>query len=198
MLKKTKPKVCRICKTSYLPRSSLQVVCSPPCAIAHAEKARQKREKVQQKAERKVIREKKQKLKKRSDWIKEAQIAFNGYIRARDYDKLCISCDSSLKAESVGGGYDAGHMLSRGAKPHLRFDERNCHGQCKRCNRYLSGNVANYRQRLIIRIGLSEVEALESNHEIVKWTIEDLMAIKRKYRLMTKELLKQRELLTNP
>jgi hypothetical protein len=197
-MKPPKPKKCRCCPNTFIPRSSLQVVCSAPCAIAHAEKTRQKREKVQQKAERKVIRDKKVSLKTRSDWIKEAQIAFNKFIRIRDIDRTCISCPAALKQESVGGGYDAGHFLSRGAKPHLRFDERNCHGQCKRCNRYLSGNIANFRERLINRIGIAEVESIESDNSIAKWTIDDLKEIKRHYTQKTKELLKQRELVSNP
>jgi hypothetical protein len=68
-------------------------------------------------------------------------------------NKPCISCGVDLKTEAVGGGYDAGHFLSRGAKPHLRFNENNVFGQCKRCNRYLSGNVANMREGVRDRIG---------------------------------------------
>jgi hypothetical protein len=191
--KPPKTKVCRICKTSYTPRSSLQVVCSPPCAIAHAEKARQKREKCEQKAVRKVDREKKQKLKTRSDWIKEAQIACNKYIRLRDEHLPCISC-----GRFHNGQYHAGHFRTTRAAPQLRFEEDNIHKQCSACNNYLSGNLILYRINIIKKLGLAKVEWLESNNSAAHWSIEDIIEIKRHYTQKTKELLKQRELLTNP
>ncbi len=170
------------------PRSSLHVVCGIECAKIHAERTRKRLDAKKSKDDRKVTREKKERLKTRSDWIKETQIVFNKYIRMRDSNFECISCGSPLASEQVGGGYDAGHYLSRGSKPSLRFDERNCHGQCKRCNRYLSGNVANYRERLINRIGISQVEALEADNTPRHYTIDDLKALKAHYQAKVKEL----------
>ena len=83
---------------------------------------------------------------------------------------------------------DAGHYRSRGSAPHLRFDERNCHAQSKKDNRYLSGNAVDYRIGLIARIGLEAVESLESDQTPRKWTIEELKAIKAEYRQKLKEL----------
>lgn len=196
MLKQKQPKAktCKHCGDKYIPTRAIQPCCDKfECKVAYATKAAEKSAIARKKKEARQHKEAKQKLKTRSDWMKEAQIAFNKYVRVRDNGSSCISCDSILHSDLVGGGYDAGHYLSRGAKPHLRFDERNCHGQCKRCNRYLSGNIANYRERLIVRIGLNVVEALEADQSVAKWTIDDLKEIKRIYTQKTKELLKYRE-----
>jgi hypothetical protein len=63
----------------------------------------------------------------------------------------------------------------------LRFDERNAHGQLKQCNRWGSGRAVDYRLGLIRKIGLAEVEALEADQSVPKWTIEELKAIKAFY-----------------
>lgn len=186
--KPLKPKKCAICPEYFTPRTSLQKVCSTPCAITHAERTRKRLDAKKAKDDRKITREKKERLKTLSDWIKEVQIVFNKFCRLRDVGFSCISCGAALNSELVGGGFDAGHYLSRGAKPHLRFDERNCHGQCKRCNRYLSGNVGMYRVGLIARLGLAAVEGLEADNTPRHYTIEDLKALKAHYQAKIKEL----------
>jgi hypothetical protein len=159
-----------------------QKVCGLKCA---ADAARLEREK----AERKQDRERKEAIKTKSDWLKEAQIAFNAFIRARDAGKYCICCPGRpLPLEGVGGGFDCGHYRSVGSAPHLRFDERNAHGQTKQCNRYGSGRAVDYRIGLIQRIGLSDVEALESDQEPRHYTIDDLKAIKAYYKAKLKQL----------
>ena len=60
----------------------------------------------------------------------------------------------------------------------MRFNENNCHAQPKQDNRYLSGNVADYRIGLIKRIGLAPVEALEADNSVQKYSIDELKAIK--------------------
>jgi hypothetical protein len=111
--------------------------------------------------------------------MKEAQAAFNKYVRLRDVHKPCISCGTPLQSESLGGGFDAGHYRSRGAAGHLRFNLLNVHGQCKRCNRYLSGNVAEYRIGLVSRIGQNMIDKLESDNEQKTFDVEYLIRIKR-------------------
>lgn len=174
---------CRICTQSFRPWSTTQTACSPDCARKVAEQVRLK-------AERKDIRERRERAKTRGDHIADAQVAFNAWIRARDAGRLCISCDTVLSslAGTPGGGFDAGHYRSRGSAPHLRFDERNCHGQCKKCNRYKSGNAADYRINLVARIGIAEVLALEAEQEIAKWSIPQVLAIKALYRDKLKQL----------
>jgi len=138
--------------------------------------------------ERRETKAKLEKLKTRGDYMKEAQVEFNKYVRLRDAGKGCISCGADCGATATGGSGDAGHFRSRGSAPHLRFDERNCHLQCKKCNRYLSGNVAAYRVGLINRIGVNAVEALECDQSSTNLSIADLQKIKTAYRAKAKEL----------
>ena len=124
---------------------------------------------------------------------REAQTACNAYIRVRDNGKPCISCGVPLSADGVGGGFDAGHFRSRGAAPHLRFHEHNIAGQCKRCNRYMAGNVSAMRVGLINRYGLEAVEALENDNSTHKWTRDELREIRDTYRRKLREILKARK-----
>ena len=118
-------------------------------------------------------------LKTASDYIKEAQVAFNAYIRVRDKNKPCISC-GCLPGDTVQGGkFDAGHYRSRGSASHLRYHLLNCHSQCVKCNRYLSGNVVEYRKGLIARIGAERVEKLEMDNNPRKLTIDYLKRVKK-------------------
>ena len=181
-------KKCKVCRCVFEPRMPMATVCSFECAQSLAVSVRGKAEKVAKVKERKADKVKREKLKTRGDWIKEAQIEFNKYVRLRDSGKGCISCGSACGESSVGGSGDAGHFRSRGSAPHLRFDERNCHLQCKRCNRYLSGNVADYRVGLVGRIGLDAVVALEADQEPRRHTVDDLKAIKAKYSALAREL----------
>ena len=175
-IKESKPKKCKVCKEAFTPTRPLQSVCGFKCAIAVAKKTREVKEK-------KEYRETKEKLKSRSEWIKEAQVIFNQYIRLRDEKEPCISCGRFHE-----GQYHAGHYLTTGAHPELRFNELNVHKQCAPCNNHLSGNIIKYRQNLITKIGMQEVSWLEGKHEPLKLTINDAKEIKSIYRKKIKEL----------
>jgi hypothetical protein len=177
----------------FTPERPLQSACTPFCALALARLVNEKKAKTALLTEKRADRVKLEKLKTRSDWIKEAQIAFNTWVRTRDAGKPCICCGRMGNGQVPGGEWDAGHYRSRGAAPHLRFDERNVHAQLKQCNRYASGNISGYRFGLIERIGASALDALESDQTERRWSIEDLQAIKSQYAAKTRELLKQRE-----
>lgn len=171
-----RPKKCKGCREPFFPVSSWQTHCrAEACALAAAEIAAKKRRKAED-------AERKERLKTRSDYLKEAQRAFNLYIRLRDSGRGCICCGAPLQSGGVGGGFDAGHYRSVGSAPHLRFDERNCHGQTKRCNRWGAGRAVDYRIGLVRRIGREAVEALEADQEPRHWTIEQLIAIRETYR----------------
>lgn len=141
------------------------------------------------KAEKKADRAKRESLKTRTDWIKDAQQAFNKFIRVRDMGKACICCGKPLGAGEVGGAYDCGHYRSVGSAGHLRFDEDNAHGQRKQCNRYGAGRAVDYRLGLIGRRGQPVVDRLESDHRYHQWQIDELKAIVKEYRLKAKCLL---------
>lgn len=190
-----KSKTCPICRIKFVPSRQMQKVCSPACAYEYSRKQAAKAETRKALEDRKTIKIRKDAIKIRKDaiktirdWTKEAQIAFNAYIRERDRNKPCICCGRPLADSAVGGGFDCGHYRSVGSAPHLRFDERNAHGQTKQCNRYGAGRAVDYRIGLIQRIGLEQVESLESNQAPKKYSIEDLKAIKDEYKRKLKEL----------
>ena len=190
-----KAKKCKNCGKEFVPMRSTAIACSYLCAKAWVDarntKLKAQKEKLEAKVERQLTKQRKEALKTRNDYIKEAQVAFNAYIRERDKDKPCICCGQPLGESAVGGGYDAGHYRSVGSSPHLRFNEDNCHAQRKYCNNWRSGNAVDYRLGLIKRIGLDRVEALEANNEPAKFGIDELKAIKQYYKIKLKEL-KQR------
>jgi hypothetical protein len=121
----------------------------------------------------------KESLKTASDYTKEAQAAFNAYIRVRDRNKPCISCGTAQGDTVQGGKFDAGHYRSRGSASHLRYHLLNVFSQCVKCNRYLSDNVVEYRKGLIERIGAKRVEKLEMDNNPKKFTIEYLKRVKK-------------------
>jgi ribosomal protein L37AE/L43A len=185
-ISKAKTYKCAACKKSYEKRSPWQLACSVACAVSVATNDKPKVKLAIKQSAIADTKKRKIDLKTRSDWIKDAQKAFNGYIRARDINQPCISCGVPLKAESLGGGYDCGHYRSVGSAPHLRFDDQNAHGQCKKCNRYLAGNAIDYRRGLIGRIGQMAVDRLESDHGARKYTIDGLIEIINQYKKITK------------
>jgi len=190
--KQPRPKKCRVpeCRASFVPAKPFQTWCSPDCAVAIIRQRQEKQHKSFAQRERREIKVRKEKLKSRGDHMREAQQAFNAYIRARDQaaGHLCISSGKPL--DWSGNAVDAGHYRSVGSAPHLRFDERNCHAQSKQDNRFLSGNAVDYRIGLIARIGQEAVDALECDQSVRKYTSDDLKAIKAEYRAKTRELKK--------
>lgn len=175
-----KQKKCKVCSTRFLPRTAFAKVCSPVCAKTYAEQDREKKASKQAAKERKATREKLDAMRTKPQLVAMAQKAFNAFIRARDLGKGCISCGKLLTSEP--NTYDAGHYRSVGSAVHLRFNENNCHGQCKHCNNYLAGNHVMYRKGLIERIGLANVEQLEADQTLRKYTKEGLIEIAKHYR----------------
>lgn len=176
-IKPLKERKCKVCKERFQPLRPLQSVCGMECAKDQASQVRVK-------AEKKDYRVSKERLKSRGDWAREAQASFNAFIRARDKAEGygCISCGTKQGKEN------GGHFLSVGSTPELRFEEKNCHLQCERCNTYLHGNILAYRNGLVQRYGLEYVEWLESKHDAKHYSIDDLKNIKKVYKQKIKEL----------
>lgn len=113
-----------------------------------------------------------------------AKDACHAYIRERDKNDLCICCNKPL-----GKDYHAGHYIESGNNPKIRYDERNIHGQRLDCNFFKSGDSGMYRVNLIKKIGLGEVERLESmKGGTVKRTAQDYKEIEIYYKRKLKEL----------
>jgi hypothetical protein len=114
---------------------------------------------------------------------REAAIkACHRYIHLRDAGKPCISCGATLS-----GRADAGHYISAGSCTALRFDERNIHLQCVRCNMFLSGNLREYREGLIRKIGIEQVLELEGPQPIIKTSASFYLEVESSYRQKIKE-----------
>lgn len=183
-----KPRKCRQCGCVYTPMSSMAKVCSVPCAIALTAKERAAKQARAAKVERKSIREALEKAKTRGAHLKELQAAFNAFIRLRDAALPCISCG---RPATWRGQWDAGHYLSRGSSPAIRFDAANVHKQCLPCNRHQSGFLVAYRVNLVKKIGLAEVERLEGPQLPLKLTIPEIVEMKAHYRKKVREMKKE-------
>ena len=98
---------------------------------------------------------------------------FNSYINKRDAGKPCISC-----GKQITGRVNASHYYNANNHWNVRFDERNVHSSCITCNQYLSGNLIEYRFRLIDKIGTILVDELDAEaRKTRKYTIEELKEI---------------------
>jgi len=183
-----KKKRCSACRELYQPWSSLQKACSLGCAQVVAVKDLDRKQSDQEKEAREWIRKRKAELKPRSHHIRDAQTAFNAYVRARDEGLPCVSC-----GRYHDGQWHAGHYRTVGAHPELRFEETNCHRQCAPCNNHKSGDIVNYRINLLKRIGQEALNWLEGPHEAKKYSLDQIKAIKADYRARARELARQRK-----
>ena len=185
--KPAKPKKCRVatCRASFVPSRMGQAVCSPACAMIDAPRHEPKARKALAEIGRKELRAAKVKIKTRAQHMKEAQTAFNAWIRERDVGLPCVSC-----GRYHNGQWHAGHYRTVGGNPELRFEPLNVWRQCAPCNNHKSGDIVNYRLELVRRIGADKVDWLEGPHEPQRYTIEQLQAIKAEYRAKTRELKK--------
>ena len=146
-------------------------LCGHECIVEYAQNRRQtdKRKKIA-----KDTADRRKRLKTRSDWLREAQTAFNSYIRARDEGKPCISCGRHHQ-----GQIHAGHYRTTKAASSVRFNTFNVHAQCQPCNTHLSGNVIEYRKSLVKKYGAEIVERIESDNRTVRYTPEYLQRLKK-------------------
>lgn len=174
---------CEHCHKPFVRRSTMQKLCgSYRCAIGWI--------KAKDKAEREDLRRRKEAVKPRKALMSEAIEAFNRYIRLRDHGKSCICCGKPMPwHESTPGGYiDAGHFMSTGSCPELRFDEVNVNAQLKGCNRPGGTTRGSFRAGMVARWGEAEVERLEGPHTPAKWTSDDLREIRDRYRAKARAL----------
>ena len=90
--------------------------------------------------------------KKESTLKKNLDDVFSKFIRQRDADKngmvRCCSCGTMLHWKDS----DASHFVSR-KYLYTRYDERNVHASCRKCNRFLEGNKEGYSLFLINKYG---------------------------------------------
>jgi len=179
MNKPLKEKKCKECSNKFTPQRPLQYLCSIECSIKDARKKQAKKEK---KADKVV----KDKLMTKGEWLNLAQKVFNSWIRLRDKDNFCISCDTPMQ----GRKGDASHFYPT-TYTYLRFNPDNVHLSCVTCNQFKHGNLQEYRPRLINKIGLKRVEYLDNcRHLKLEMDINDIKELIKLYKLKIKELQK--------
>jgi hypothetical protein len=179
-----KDKKCKVCKETFTPVQFAQAVCNYKCAIIHSKNLKDQKIKKKWNAEKAVIRNN---IKTLSQYEVEAKTSFQKWVRMRDVGLPCISCGNINPTDWAGG-----HYFSAGKYSGFMFDERNCHKQCNsHCNKFLSGNLLEYRKGLIKRYGIDFVDQLENESDSkrdYKFSKEELIAKKLKYDILIKEL----------
>ena len=172
-MRSIKNKKCKECGGNFTPFKTTQVVCGAKCATKLAEaKVWKERKKV-------MI----ENTRTRTEWLALLQIIFNKYIRLRDANKPCISCDRPLTSK-----FDAGHFFSVGRYPNLRFCEDNVHGQCVHCNQHLHGNHLEYNERIQHRISaFNYVVLMNKRNDDLKLTLNEIKELIKVYKLKIKE-----------
>lgn len=106
-----------------------------------------------------VSNEPKTKNKRSPNLTKKLDKYFSLYIRLRDtmpsgYFR-CISCGKIKPFEDA----DCGHFHSR-IHMATRFDEDNCHAECRWCNRFSADHLIGYQRNLIQKIGQGKFDLL--------------------------------------
>ena len=173
-------KTCKACREKFKPDREFQNTCGYSCAITYAKQLQDKREAKKKKDDRIALREFKKSDK--PTLLQSAQKLVNQYIRMRDNGLSCVSCEYDFS------GYinnkvcrrvkNAGHYIAVSKSSFLRFNENNVNLQCSYCNDQLASNSAEYRKKLIKKIGIKEVEYLEANKTTLKtWTVKELQEV---------------------
>lgn len=134
------------------------------------------------------------KIKKKPDLVAKLDKVFSRYIRLRDcmpggYFR-CISC-SQIKPF---GQADCGHYINR---QHMitRYHEMNCNAQCRKCNRFMEGNMQGYRQGLVAKYGEQKVLMLEAmKSQTRKYSDFELTELTKYYKALVDKLSKEKGL----
>lgn len=200
---------CKICKKRFKPSTLYDWWCSEEhkeeLITKLATEARQKRIQQQERQRKQTTQQERRSLKVRkvnlqpdSYFKKQAQQAFNLFIRLRDHDQSCISCGETNPPDLHGGQWDCGHFKSVGAHPELRYEEKNAYRQCKSCNAGSAKHSAKaatvakqYEANLIERVGQESVDWLNGPHAVKNYRRDDFIRIRDEYRRKARELKKQ-------
>ena len=109
-----------------------------------------------------VVRKKE--LMTRNDWYKRLERLVNQYVKhVKEKDQPCCTCGAINKK------IDAGHYLSVGSNPDLRFELTNIHNQCSvNCNQIGSGMRPEYNEYIKERYGDDHYDWLNGPHKTLK------------------------------
>ena len=110
---------------------------------------------------------------------------FSKFIRLRDCLKTtdttthgrCYTCGAYKEFSEL----DAGHYIKSTHKQ-IKFDERNVHAQCQKCNRFEGGQEAVYTLKMLDEYGREVIDELMSKKGSYKFTREELIELRKKYK----------------
>ena len=173
-----KPKVCKHCKETFQPVRAFEVCCGYQCSIEYArDKIKNKRKTAQRKAKKEF------KENDKAYQMKLAQQEVNTYVRLRDANVGCCTCDTT------DAKWDSGHFLSAGGHGSVRFNTLNIHKQCFRDNRMRSGAMREYREFMVKKYGEDRVERLEAEGaKTRKYSVEYLRKLTRVFKKKNKQM----------
>lgn len=113
------------------------------------------------------------KRKSRSKLVKELDIIFSQWIRAKYSKNWLVECYTCLVKKAIKDMQNW-HFITRGCLL-LRRDPRNCRPQCVWCNIYKGWNYIEYTRRMIEEVGIEEVDKLrDQKNEIKKRSLDEL------------------------
>lgn len=120
--------------------------------------------------------------------VKKLDRIFSRYVRMKSADEggtvSCVTCGKLDHWKDV----HASHFVSR-RHMSVRFDERNVHPACVRCNVHLHGALDNYAKYILDTYGGDVLHELISMKYITKkWTREELENLISKYEQKVKGL----------
>lgn len=187
-----KPRKCEVktCRQKFRPYTSFITWCSPECGFVVAQ-ARMKKKAAQEarkaslaaKLEKRQHRARKEQAKAPDELKAQVQRLANQCARIRDALDGCISCD---KPATWDGQWHGSHYKTTGANSALRFNLWNIHKACSVCNHHKSGNMAEYKPRLIEKVGQERVDWLDSHERTRRYPVEWLVRAKKVFSKLVK------------
>ena len=186
-----KPKKCRNCKQTFTPkRSTLEVVCSLPCALSEAKKKTAERQAKERKAHKQRVSEFNQNDPK--------------YVKPKiqkEIQAIARTIDSELPCLATGnfGQIHGGHVFSKGSHPQMRYNLHNIHRQNAQSN-YSHNDDGLLREKLAEEYGEEYLDKLKELRKLppLKISMPDLYEVYRKARKLHRELKKTLKPLDKP
>ena len=116
-------------------------------------------------------------------WLAKTRADFNKMIRLIESDKngfsKCVTCGVRKHYKEM----NAGHY-----RHGLDFIRENQHNQCVKCNKYMSGNLAEYTLFMIDNYGRERVDEIMNMPKLKILTVDKLQQMRTEYRDKIKQI----------
>ena len=128
-------------------------------------------------------------MKDESFWHAKVANECHSYVKERDVDEACISCQQLTAYQ-----WDAGHFKSQAGFPAMKYNTFNIYKQCRRCNAR-AGNInggkvfrKGYVSGLISRHGTARLLYLEAEHKLKRYSTAELKRLFEFFKYRRKQL----------